>query len=621
MARRRRENLPLVIAALGVVFGDIGTSPLYTLRSCFTFSGAHPIRADVLGICSLIVWALIIVVCVKYVGFVMRVSHDGEGGILALLALAGKPSQRGLVATGLLTTIVVIGASMLFGDGIITPAISVVSAVEGIGVASSALHQWIVPISVVILIALFALQFRGTEKVGRLFGPAMIVWFLCIGIAGAIGIARNPVVLLAIDPRHALEFSRHHGIGGFLVLGGVVLAVTGVEALYADLSHFGRVPIVRAWYLFVFPALLLSYLGQGANLVTHPEALANPFYALTPGWTLIPMVVVATVATVIASQALISGAFTLIAQAIQLGLSPRIEVRHTSRRIYGQVYLPGVASALAVGCVLLVVTFRSSDNLAAAFGLAVSMTMLATDIAYYAVITRILHWRTYAAIPIVSLFVLVDGSFVLSGLPKFVQGAWLPLAISAVLSIVALTWLEGRKRLHAALAAQQTPVDEVLQTIQQPTAAPTETMVFLTPDPDGVPFLVSHKWIRERARNERVVLLNLQPTRQPYVSADSRVTIERLSAQLVRVRGRFGFMESPRIDPVLQACGAQGLDIDNPDTPFFYADPKIVAADDHGFSSWRRWLFAVLSRNSRPLPDDLQIPAERRIELGVTVAL
>jgi KUP system potassium uptake protein len=311
----------------------------------------------------------------------------------------------------------------------------------------------------------------------------------------------------------------------------------------------------------------------------------------------------------------------LIEQAIHLGLSPRIEVRHTSRRIYGQVYLPGVASALAVGCVLLVVTFRSSDNLAAAFGLAVSMTMLATDIAYYAVITRILHWRPYAAIPIISLFVIVDGSFVLAGLPKFVQGAWLPLAISAVLSIIALTWLEGRKRLHAALAAQQMPVDEVLQTIQQPTTLPTETMVFLTPDPNGVPFLASHRWIRERARNERIVLLNLQPTRQPYVSADSRVTIETLSAQLVRVRGRFGFMESPRIDPVLQACGAQGLDIDNPETPFFYADPKIVAAKDHGFPYWRRWLFAVLSRNSRPLPDDLQIPAERRIELGVTVAL
>ncbi|MBV8082035.1 MAG: KUP/HAK/KT family potassium transporter [Candidatus Eremiobacteraeota bacterium] len=622
MSKLRDRNLPLVIAALGVVFGDIGTSPLYTLPSCFTFSGAHPVREDILGICSLIVWALIIVVCIKYIGFIMKVDHDGEGGILALLALAGKPSGRGgLVATGLLTTIVVVGAAMLFGDGIITPAISVISAVEGLGVASSAFNAWIVPISVVILIILFAIQVRGTERVGRLFGPAMIVWFLSIGIAGAIAIARNPSVLWAIDPRHALTFAQHHGPGGFLVLGGVVLAVTGVEALYADLSHFGRAPIVRAWYLFVFPPCVLSYLGQGANLEMHPDALNNSFYALTPGWTLMPMVVVATIATVIASQALISGAFTLVEQAIHLGLSPRIEVRHTSRRIIGQVYLPGVAWALAVGCILLTVTFRTSAHLAAAFGLAVSMTMLATDVAFYAVITRVLHWKRYVAIPLVLFFVIVDGSFVLAGLPKFAEGAWLPLAIAAVLSTVSLTWLEGRKRLHAALAAQQTPVEEVIKTIHRESGLPVETMVFLTPDPNGVPFVASHRWIRERARNERIILLHLAPVRQPYITDDNRVTVETLSPQLVRVRGRFGFMEPPRIEPVLRACETQGLGIDNPETSFFYADPKIVAGGDRGFPGWRRWLFAVLSRNSRPLPDDLQIPPERRVELGVTVAL
>ena len=615
-----RQNLPLVVAALGVVFGDIGTSPLYTLRSCFTFSGAHPVLEDILGICSLIIWALVIVVCIKYIGFVMRVDHDGEGGILALLALAGRPANRGLVKAGLLTTIVVIGASMLFGDGIITPAISVISAVEGIGVVSSALQAWIVPISVVILLILFTIQVRGTEQVGKLFGPAMIAWFLAIGVAGAVAIARNPVVLWAIDPRHAIAFAQHHGPGGFLVLGGVVLAVTGVEALYADLSHFGRMPIVRAWYFFVFPALLLSYFGQSANLVTNPQALADPFYALTPGWTLMPMVVIATVATVIASQALISGAFTLIEQAIHLGLSPRIEVRHTSRRIYGQVYSPGVTATLAISCVLLVIAFRSSDHLAAAYGLAVAMTMLATDVAYYAVITRVLHWSPFAAIPLVSAFAVVDGAFVLSGLPKLAEGAWLPIAISIVLSTVALTWLEGRKRLHAALAAQQTPVDDVLHMTHR-IAVPSETMIFLTPDANGVPFIASHRWIQERARNERIVLLHLEPVRQPYVAEDSRVTIERLSPHLVRVQGRFGFMEPPRIDPILHACGAQGLDIDNPETSFFYADPKIIAAKDHGFPGWRRWLFSVLSRNSRPLPDDLRIPAERRVELGVTVAL
>ena len=542
-------------------------------------------------------------------------------GFSRFSALAGRPSRRGLVAAGMLTTIVVIGAAMLLGDGVITPAISVISAVEGIGVVSPVFHSWIVPVSVVILIALFAIQVRGSEGIGRLFGPAMIAWFVAIGVAGAVAIVRNPVVLWALDPRHAITFTRHHGFGGFLVLGGVVLAVTGVEALYADLSHFGRTPIVRAWFFFVFPPLLLSYLGQGANLITNPQALADPFYALTPGWTLIPMVVVATAATVIASQALISGAFTLIEQAISLGLSPRLEMRHTSRRIYGQVYLPGVDLALALGCIVLVVTFRSSDHLAAAYGVAVSMTMLATDVAYYAVITRVLHWRPPVAVPLVSLFVVVDGSFVLAGLPKFTEGAWLPIAISVVLTTIALTWLEGRKRLHAALAEEQTPVDEIIRMMGHEATTPTKTMVFLTQEPKGVPFIGKRNWIRECVNNEHIVLLNLEPVRQPYVTEDDRVTVERLTPQLVRVHGRFGFMELPRINPVLQACEAHGLEIDNPDTSFFYADAKIVPDRKHSFPGWRRWLFAMLLRNSRSLPDDLQIPPERRVELGVSVAL
>ena len=623
MPKQRRGNLPLAIAALGVVFGDIGTSPLYTLKACFDFSGARPVQSDVLGICSLLVWALVIVVCVKYVGFIMRVDHDGEGGILALLALGAKSARPGaLVAGGALTLIVVVGAAMLFGDGIITPAISVISAIEGIGVVSSALQPWIVPLSVVVLIALFAIQVRGTERVGRLFGPAMIAWFVAIGIAGAVAIARNPQVLAAIDPRHGIAFAVRHGLGGFLVLGGVVLAVTGVEALYADLSHFGRPPIVRAWYGLVFPALVLAYLGEGARVLADPRNLANPFYALAPGSTLIPMVILATVATVIASQALISGAFTLVEQAIALGLSPRMEVRHTSRRVHGQVYVPSVAAALGLGCILLVITFRSSDRLAAAFGLAVSVTMLATSIAYYAVVTRVLHWPRIAAVPLIVGFVLVDGSFVVAGLPKFVDGGWLPIAISVVLSTIALTWLEGRRCLAAALAREQTPVDEVVRDyLRADGGAPTATMVFLTPDPNGVPFLAHHRWIRERASEERVVILHLAPVRKPYLAAADRLTIEPLAPRLVRVKARFGYMEAPRIEPVLRACEAQRLLLDNDETSFFYADPKIEAAPKDGLPAWQRWLFTVLQRNSRPLPDDLRIRAERRVELGVTVAL
>ncbi|MBV8355538.1 MAG: KUP/HAK/KT family potassium transporter, partial [Candidatus Eremiobacteraeota bacterium] len=488
MIRRNAGNLSASVAALGVVFGDIGTSPLYTLGSCFEFSGAKPVLPDILGICSLLVWALVVVVCFKYITFIMRADHEGEGGILALLALAAKPVRGAVIGLSGLTVIVIIGASMLMGDGIITPAISVISAIEGIGVISTALQPWIVPLSVLILVVLFGIQARGTEGVGRLFGPAMVAWFLAIAIAGGIAIARQPVIIGAINPLHAVRFMFTHNIGGFLVLGGVVLSVTGVEALYADLSHFGRKPIVRAWFGLVFPALVLAYLGEGARVIENPSALSNAFYALTPGWALIPMVVLATLATVIASQALISGAFTLVEQAIALGLSPRMEVRHTSRSIYGQVYMPAVAVALAAGCILLVITFRSSARLASAYGLAVSFTMLATSIAFYAVITRVFKWKPAVAIPLVAAFIIIDGSFVVSGLPKFIDGGWLPLAISAVLTTIAITWLEGRRCLHKVLAEGQMPVERALEEFAGLAGEPEGTMVFLTPNPKGVPF-------------------------------------------------------------------------------------------------------------------------------------
>jgi KUP system potassium uptake protein len=619
---RRKATSGLTVAALGVVFGDIGTSPLYTMRACFDFSGAHPVRDDILGICSLLVWALVVVVCIKYVGFIMRIDHDGEGGILALLALAAKPARTGaLVAAGALTLIVVVGATMLLGDGMITPAISVISAIEGVGVVSSRLQPWIVPLSVAVLIVLFAIQVRGTERVGRLFGPAMIVWFLAIGVAGAVAIAAHREVLWALDPRLGIGFMARHGVGGFLVLGGVVLAVTGVEALYADLSHFGRIPIVRAWFRLVFPTLALAYLGEGAVLLADPRNLANPFYALTPGWTLIPMVMVATIATIIASQALISGAFTLVAQAIALGLSPWMEVRHTSRRVSGQVYVPAVATALAIGCILLVVTFRSSDRLAAAFGLAVSATMLATSIAYFAVITRVLHWRRIVALPLVAFFVMIDGSFVLAGLPKFLDGAWLPIAISLALSTIALTWLEGRRHLIAALAKEQLPVAEVLPAFRAPTAKPPATMVFLTTDPTSVPFLKDHRWIESRAHEERLVLLHVARAAKPYVTSSDRVTIERPAPRLISVQARFGYMEPLRIRPILHACGQQDLELNDDETTYFHAIPKIEAAQTHPMPRWQRWLFGLLLRNSRSLPDDLDIRAEDRVELGVTVSL
>ncbi|MBV8368655.1 MAG: KUP/HAK/KT family potassium transporter [Candidatus Eremiobacteraeota bacterium] len=619
--RRAKTPLLLIVAAIGVVFGDIGTSPLYTLKVCLGLAGSKGELADVLGICSLLFWALVIVVCVKYVTFILRVDHDGEGGILALLALASPPPQFAKMIRPVgLTLIVVIGASMLFGDGVITPAISIISAVEGIGVVSNAFQPYIVPISLAVIIVLFALQSRGTEKVGRLFGPVMILWFIVIGVLGALALVRHPEVLYGLDPRHALRFMTRGGLAGFTILGGVILAVTGVEALYADLSHFGRKPIVSAWYALVFPALVLNYFGQGARLIGDPRALDSPFYALAPGWTLIPMVVLATLATVIASQALISGTFTLVEQAIALNLAPRVLVQHTSHLYKGQVFVPSVNRWLAIGCALLVVSFRSSDRLASAYGLAVGFTMLCTSLAFYVVISRTLRWNRVLSVLLVAGFVCVDGSLVLASLPKFLDGGWIPISISAVLTLISLTWLEGRRCLAKALAEQQVPIEEVLDKL--PAGMAEEgTMVFLTPDPRGVPFLARHRWIRDRAREERMVVLNIARAGTPYVDDAERVTVERFSLRLIRVIARFGYMEAPRIDPILRSCDAFGLDLDRDDTSFFYADPKIEAALGHGMPGWRRELYTALQRNARPLPDDLRIKAERRVELGVTVEI
>jgi len=577
----------------------------------------------VLGVISLLLWTLFFVVCVKYIGTLLRVDHQGEGGILALLALSSPKNALNVpVKTGWLTLVVVIGATMLFGDGIITPAISVLSAVEGVGVATKAAQPFVVPISVAILIGLFAIQSRGTERVGRVFGPAMLVWFFAIAATGIAAIVRMPRILAAVDPRHAIGFVVHHGVFGFLIFGAIVLAVTGVEALYADLSHFGRAPIARAWYAIVFPALILNYLGQGAVLLRDRSAFDSPFFAMAGGWLLMPMVALATVATVIASQALISGAFTLTEQAINLNLWPRLTVRHTSHSQQGQVFVPVVNVALAVACVVLVCAFGSSDRLAAAYGLAVSATMLATSIAFYSVVTTILKWDRRTVTPLVAAFVLVDGTFLAASLPKIVDGAWIPLAISAAFAITALTWLEGRRCVGASLLRLQMPLAQYLHEARPTTGEARGTMVFLTGNPRGIPFIGSnHKWIRARADEERVVLLTLLRDPRPTVAEAERVKIEQVSPRLSVVTANFGFMERPEIAAVLRACGAAGLHLDSDDTSFFYADPKIVrAAEDPMWGAQRRY-FEILARNARPLPDDMGIRPERRVELGVEVAI
>ncbi len=613
---------PLAVAALGVVFGDIGTSPLYTLQTCFTTVGAKPTLENALGIVSVLVWTLVLVVCVKYVTVLMRIDHDGEGGILALLARAEPPKILGVpMRADWLVWVVAIGSAMIIGDGMITPAISVISAIEGISIATTRAQPLVVPLSAGILIALFAIQFRGTQKVGAIFGPVMILWFAAIGIAGAIAIVQHPAILLALNPAYGVAFITRDGVFGFLIFGAIILGMTGAEALYADMSHFGRIPITVGWYTFVLPALVLNYVGQGAIIASDPASLSNPFYALAPGWTLLPMVALATAATIIASEALISGAFTLTEQAIALNLFPRLRVVHTSQDQRGQVYVPLVNAVLAIVCVLLVVTFQSSARLAAMFGLAVSATMLATDIVFFVVATRVLHGKTIAILPFTAFFVLLDTTFFLAGLPKFLDGAWVPLVVAGVIAVVAITWLTGRRAVAQGLAAGQEPVERFLAERKPNAAKPARTIVFLTADPTGVPFVNNHPWLAPLIDEDLLVLMTVIAVPVPYVAENERVTIERASDRFVRVRATFGYMERPTLDPIMQACESRNLDLDHDATSFVYANPLVVRATHAGLPRWQRGLFAWLQRNSRTLATELEIPANRRIELGVEAAV
>jgi KUP system potassium uptake protein len=619
--RRVQVPGPLALTALGVVFGDIGTSPLYTLYTCFTSTKTPVTLANVLGIISLIVWALIVVACIKYVTVLMRVDHEGEGGILALLALAQPPRLMGKLTTARwLIPVVVIGASMLIGDGMITPAISVISAVEGLSVATTSAQPFIVPISAAVLLLLFLIQSRGTASVGGLFGPVMLLWFIAIGVAGAVSIAGHPAILAAINPYWAFWYVFHHGIYGYLIFGGVILALTGAEALYADLSHFGRIPITWAWYGVVFPAIVLNYFGQGAILLRDPKAIDSPFYALTTGWMLIPMVVLATLATVIASQALISSAFTLAEQGIALNLAPRMRVVHTSQEQRGQVYVPFINATIAIVCLILVFTFQSSARLAAMYGLAVSVTMLATSLAFYVVATTVFNWPKRYVIPGMLPFVLIDTLFVTSGLPKFLDGAWVPLAVSAAISFVCLTWLRGRRALSRALIADQQPVADFVAGRKEP-AANAEYAVLLTGDPNGVPFVREHHWMPEFLADKTVVLLNLLPAARPYVEQSKRVVFERIAPSLHVVKASFGYMEEPALRYIVRACAKLGVELDDKDTTFFYSSPILVGRQSGGMRNWQRGLFTWLSHVSRSLVDDMEIPPDQRVGLGIEIQL
>lgn len=607
----------LALGAVGVVFGDIGTSPLYAFAQCFTSESSVQLSTqNVLAVCSLIFWALIIVVCVKYVTFLLRADYDGQGGTLALLAQLA-PKRASSIPAGLtsMALLVLFGSAMLYGDGAITPAISVVSAVEGLDVWTNAAHPFIVPISTAILIALFAVQKRGTGNIGRLFGPVTLLWFIAIGVAGALAIARNPHVLLAVNPLYGIDFFLRHGLRSFLIFGAVVLCVTGVEALYADLGHFGRRAIALAWYCVALPALVLNYFGQGANVLSHPQALNASFYALFPHALLIPMVVLATAATIIASQALISGVFSLSKQAMQLGYTPRLRIIHTSRHHMGQIYIPGVNIVLAVASCALVVAFRSSNALGGAYGLAVTVTMLTTTIAY-ATLLRRRRWPWYAWMPLIALFLSWDVPFFTGNIVKVFSGGWVPLLIALALFIVFVTWNRGRRRLMESLFANAMPVEQFLRT--STTSSNGTTAIFLSPDANNIPFVLRHQWLREHIASDTVIILTLTSVSRPFVLGSRRLDVERVAPRLYRVRALYGFMEEPKIGAILAGLRDVCPELNVSHPIYYLASPKIVRDDSPSrLPAYQANLYYWMTRIARPLTDSLGLPADSIVEFGV----
>jgi KUP system potassium uptake protein len=622
--RKSGSTATLALAAAGVVFGDIGTSPLYAFRQCF-FGPLHldPTHENVLGLLSLVLWSLIVIVFVRYIGMVMRVAHDGEGGILALLAFVLPPSQRGVPPKATwLTFLILIGAGMLFGDGVITPAVSVLSSVEGLKIATSAAVPFVVPITVGVLAGLFLLQSRGTQRIGMIFGPVMVLWFVTIAALGVYGIALHPSVLWAFNPVHIVIFFEHHGVAGISVFGAIVLCVSGVEALYADMSHFGRKPIALAWTSLVFPALALNYLGQGGLVLTEPAAIENPFYGLAPSFLLYGVVAIATAATIIASQALISGVFTLTKQAIQLGFIPRFRIVYTSAVHRGQVYVPALNTILAILCIGLVIGFRSSERLANAYGLAVAVTMVVTSVAYYVVVRERFGWSVPKSALTTAPFLLIELLFVGGSLQKILEGGWIPLLISLIVFVIASTWRSGRRRVAMSSADQSVPVEQFLADVKARPGTPYDaTAVFLTADPEDVPFVLRHHWARSHTTDERIVLLSIVPSNDPYIPEENRVEVDRLSDTLVRVIARIGFMEKLDIAPIVRACATHGLGLDAEDTTFYVADPMIVPGRKGAWNAWRRNLYIFLKNNSRPITASLGIPPDQLAKLGLEVPM
>jgi len=625
-AHSRAGLWALAIGSIGVVYGDIGTSPLYALRvAIVAASGAGQAaltRGTVIGVVSLILWALFIIVTLKYVVILLRADNNGEGGTLTLMALASRAVGRMSRAVGVVALLGITSAGLFYGDAVITPALSVLSAVEGIDVATPAFHEYVVPLTVVILLVLFAVQSRGTAKVAALFGPIMMVWFVVIAIPGVIWVAADPGVLWALNPLYGIDFLLHHGIIGLYTLGAVFLAVTGAEALYADLGHFGRRPIQIAWLVVVLPSLALNYLGQGALVIADRKAVENPFFLLYPSWALIPMVVLATVATVIASQAVITGAYSLTSQAIQLGLLPRSEVRHTSAQQAGQIYMPRVNGLLLVGVLLLVALFRSSNALASAYGIAVTGTMVVTCMMAFIVIWRMWGWSPLAATALMGPFLLVDLTFLSANMLKVVEGGWVPLAIGGLVMLVMYTWRRGTRILFAKTRRLETPLDDLVRILEKkPPQRVPGTAVFLTSDPKSAPTALLHSLKHYKVLHEKNVILSVETTHTPRVESDKRVTIEPVGSTFTRVLLRFGYMETPNIPRALAIARKLGWQFDIMSTSFFLSRRSLRPATHSGMPHWQDRLFITLARSANDATDYFQIPTDRVVEVGTQVTV
>lgn len=611
--------------AIGVVYGDIGTSPLYAIRECF--KEEHGLIANpenVMGVLSLILWALIIVVSIKYVVFIMRADNRGEGGELALLALILQKQQREADNTRrfIIISLGLTGAALLYGDGVITPAMSVLGATEGLTVIAPHFDVFVVPATIIILLTLFLVQKKGTAKVGRVFGPVMVLWFFTIATLGIVEIAKSPHILLAINPWHGAMFFVRNGFAGFVILGAVVLAVTGAEALYADMGHFGKKPIRVAWFALVLPALMLNYFGQAALVLREPAAAANPFYLLAPRILLYPMVALATAAAVIASQALISGAFSITQQCIQLGYCPRMSIIHTSETEHGQIYIPEVNRALMIGCLTIVVGFRSTSALGAAYGIAVTGSMAISTILFSTLARTRWEWSWPKVLGLATLFLIVDLSFFGSNALKIVHGGWVPLAIAISVFTLMTTWNSGRRIVQSLLARGSLPIDLFMADVakRQPFRAPG-TAVFMTSNPEGAPLVLLHHLRHNKTLLQNVVLLSILATNVPTVPDEERITVTDLGEGFWRVVAKYGFMEKANVPQILARCRSMGVVADRRDTTYFLGRERLLPTGRARLARWRKKLYIFMSRNSRTATEYFAIPPNRVVELGAQIEM